>query len=311
MKTCRFCATAMADNAATCPNCGLSQYDGGMQSPGTAGQFTAPPQQPNPVERQVMRTYRQVSIAGRLIGILVLIVFAAFAVFAIKFIPPILKDMKEHDASMQQKKEEFEKRRQENDSLPSFDFGDIDVSGSFQTLDSDAFYEVVDTAEYQDSLGTTYLVRKVLAKQDAPIISTAVFGDGSETMKASDRIVLTEGEYNYFRYVLPDNIPADAEPVFEDYRAADMGSGAKDAVELLSWKQEDYTLLLNVRQNAEPIGRNSRFKLLFYKEGKLVSEQTGAFLMNTDSLKGTGSQAEISLMTFGTDYDDIAFFYEP
>jgi hypothetical protein len=115
-----------------------------MQSPGTPGQFTAPPQQPNPVERQVMRTYRQVSIAGRLIGILVLIVFAAFAVFAIKFIPPILKDMKEHDASMQQKKEEFEKRRQENDSLPSFDFGDIgdvDVSGSFQTLDSDAFYE--------------------------------------------------------------------------------------------------------------------------------------------------------------------------
>ena len=326
MKTCRFCGTAMANNAASCPNCGLSQFDSGMQAPqyDAPQQFTAPQQQLDPVQREVqrevMRTYRRVSFAGRIIGLLVLIFFAAFTFFAIRFIPPILKDMEEHDASMQQKKEEFEKHRQEYGTMPAIGTdmpasgSDLpDISSHFDPIASEDYFEVTDTLTYQNSFGETVLVRKVLAKQDAALISTASLtnGSGQSAGNPTDRIILSEGEYNYFRYIFPEGIPDGAAPEFSEFRSVEPARGANHAVELAEWKLEDHDLKMTVRQTAEPLSRESRFKLLFYKEGSLVGDEYGLFSLNTDALQGSGSEAELDLMLLETDFDDIEFYYEP
>lgn len=326
MRTCRFCGTAMANNAASCPNCGLSQFDSGMQAPqyDAPQQFTAPQQQLDPVQREVqrevMRTYRRVSFAGRIIGLLVLIFFAAFTFFAIRFIPPILKDMEEHDASMQQKKEEFEKHRQEYGTMPAIGTdmpasgSDLpDISSHFDPIAPEDYFEVTDTLTYQNSFGGTVIIRKVLAKQDAALISTVSFqgADRRSLNNSSDRIVLTEGEPNYFRYILPDGIPEGEEPEFKEHLSIGGGSRTKNAVELISWSQDESGLNLNVRQNAEQLSPEARFKLLFYKEGQLVYDEFGVFAMNTDELKGPGSEASLTVLLVETDFDDIEFYYEP
>lgn len=330
MKRCRFCNTVMNDSASSCPGCGLSQYDSSSQY----REYTAheiPPEQPGQpaqpeeyfrrVQTQQRSTYQRIRAKRFTAAFFV----AGIAIGAVKFIPVYKRLMAEREARKESIRQSIEDRRSDQQydpfggSMPAVGSDIPDLSKHFQTVAPDEYFEVADIQRYQDSFGGTTVIRKILAKQDGALISNASLPgtEGQSAGKASDRIVLSEGEYNYFRYYFPEGIPEDAEPEFSENRSTANGIGAKAAVELVEWKLEDHELFLTVRQTAEPLSQEAKFKLLFYLDGMLVGDEFGYFSMNTDALTGTGSEAVIPIMVFDMhdgseyDYDDIEFFYEP
>ena len=70
------------------------------------------------------------------------------------------------------------------------------------TYDNNEYYDVVETMFFKNSINDTVMINKVLAKKDVSVSGTvlAYAADGSVVGKSSDDIILTAGQYNYFRY---------------------------------------------------------------------------------------------------------------
>ena len=76
------------------------------------------------------------------------------------------------------------------------------------TYEHNAYFDIVEAASYRDSIGTTHVIHKVLAKSNVTISATLLaYGtDGSVLGKGTDEIILTEGKYNYFHYLFDSDI---------------------------------------------------------------------------------------------------------
>jgi hypothetical protein len=68
-------------------------------------------------------------------------------------------------------------------------------------------------------------------------------------------------------------------------------------------------LYIQVKQVGE-LGSFSRLKLLYYKDGKVIDSDSGYFSVYAENLNGVGSTDTMEIWCYGTDYDDIEFFYE-
>ena len=70
------------------------------------------------------------------------------------------------------------------------------------TYEHNEYYDIVETSSFQNSIGTTIVIHKVLAKKDVSVSATllAYGSDGNVIGKSSDDIVLTAGQNNFFRY---------------------------------------------------------------------------------------------------------------
>ena len=76
------------------------------------------------------------------------------------------------------------------------------------TYEHNEYYDIVETSSFQNSIGTTIVIHKVLAKKDVSVSATllAYGADGNVMGKSSDNIVLTAGQNNFFRYSFEGDI---------------------------------------------------------------------------------------------------------
>ena len=193
--------------------------------------------------------------------------------------------------------------------------GDPDTSSEEDegTYDNNANYDIVETASIKNSIGSTTIIHKVLAKKDVSVSGTilAYAADGSVIGKSTDDIVLTEGEYNFFQYYFDADISnADLK---QSYKAKDdsFTTGERKAVEMVEYNQSEDDLYVTFKQTGDELGSFAKFKLLFYKDDQIVDCDYGYFDVYAENLTGKGTTDVASVWVYGIDYDRVEYIFEP
>lgn len=135
------------------------------------------------------------------------------------------------------------------------------------TYEHNEYYDIVETASYQNSIGYTIVIHKVLAKKDVSISATllAYGNDGNVLGKSSDDIVLTEGQYNFFRYSFDSDISSASIQANAKAQKDSFMIGERNAVEMVQYNQSGDDLYITLKQTGDKIGSFVKFKILFYK----------------------------------------------
>lgn len=181
------------------------------------------------------------------------------------------------------------------------------------TYEHNEYYDIVETSSFQNSIGYTIVVNKVLAKKDISISSTLLaYGtDGSVIGKSSDDITLTEGQYNFFRYSFEEDISsANIQPNFQAKKESFM-KGERNAVEMVQYNQSGSDLYITFEQTGDELGSFAKFKLLFYKGDQIVDTEDGYFSIYAENLNGNGTTDVAEIWAYGIDYDRIEYIFEP
>lgn len=181
------------------------------------------------------------------------------------------------------------------------------------TYEHNEYYDIVETSSFQNSIGTTIVIHKVLAKKDVSVSATllAYGSDGSVLGKSSDDIVLTAGQNNFFRYsfegdISSANIQANAQAKNDSFM-----TGERNAVEMVQYNQTGDDLFITFKQNVDELDYFAKFKLLFYKGDKIVDTEDGYFSTYAENLNGNGATDVAKIWAYGTDYDRIEYIFEP
>ncbi len=188
-----------------------------------------------------------------------------------------------------------------------------------QTLENNNYFVGLETLNYPLGSGGVMIV-KVRGKQNCKAkLELTLFGEDDRVLTIlDDTITLTEGEENYFSYVLdPDSLSLEdgekwrLESSFtatEDFTP----EGQRKAVELENYNMSGDNLYLTFKQTGDEVGYLSKFKLLFYKDDQLIHSDDEYFCMYVDGLvnKGDTDIAEL-YMYRGKDFDRLEYFYEP
>lgn len=176
----------------------------------------------------------------------------------------------------------------------------------------DDCFDIVETATYQNSIGTTFLIEKIYGKEDITVNRTIILKNsfGDVIGKESDTIDIVKDRYNYFEYRFDAEISDDTEMNITTKEDRGMKKGDRDAVELIAYNQDNYHLYLTFRQVENNVEFFSEYKLLFYKDGNIVDTYAGMFSYSVENMtqKGDEDVAEISVFT---DYDELEYIYEP
>lgn len=151
------------------------------------------------------------------------------------------------------------------------------------------------------------------AKKDVSVSAMLLaYGtDGNVMGKSSDDIVLTAGQNNFFRYsfegdISSANIQADAQAK-KDY----FMTGERNTVEMVQYNQTGDDLYITFKQNVDEIDYFAKFKLLFYKDDKIVDTEDEYFSTCVENLNGNGATDVAKIWAYGTDYDRIEYIFEP
>ena len=181
------------------------------------------------------------------------------------------------------------------------------------TYEHNEYYDIVETSTFQNSIGYTIVIHKVLAKKDVSVSATllAYGADGNVMGKSSDDIVLTAGQNNFFRYsfegdISSANIQANAQAKKDSFM-----TGERNAVEMVQYNQSGDDLYITFKQNVDELDYFAKFKLLFYKGDKIVDTEDGFFSTYAENLNGKGSTDVAKIWAYGTDYDRIEYIFEP
>ena len=181
------------------------------------------------------------------------------------------------------------------------------------TYENNEYFEIVETESFLNSIGSTIVIHKVLAKKDASVDGTllAVKADGSVVGKSTDSIILTEGEYNYFRYYFDSDISQASIQASANTRSDSFLAGERNGVEMVQYNQSEDTLYVTFRQTADEIGSFAKFKLLLYQGDKIVGAEDGYFNIYTTNLNGKDSTDVASVFVYGISFDRVEYIYEP
>lgn len=173
------------------------------------------------------------------------------------------------------------------------------------------FYEIVEKAKLDSSNGTKVL-HKVLAKKDVEIEATVIAYDseGNVVEKDTNTIILTEGKTNFFSYWFDVDVSDENIMVTFQVTEETNYSGSRDAVRMVKWNSVKRNLYLTVEQIGE-VGEYSRYKLLYYKDGKIVGSEGRDYVGSDFNLSGIGSTDVTEIYVYDFDYDDVEFIYEP
>ena len=172
-------------------------------------------------------------------------------------------------------------------------------------------YEVVDEGQYV-KYGTTYVVHKIVAKEDITVEATVIAYDanGDVCGKSSSEACLTAGKSNYFQFYIEGDI-TDMDMQFSAQGYEDSWlAGPRNAVEMVKWNHKGDELYITLEQVGE-LGSFSQIKVILYKEGKIVGTETGYIDIYAEGLTGVGSTDVADLWVYGEDFDDIEYIYEP
>ena len=180
------------------------------------------------------------------------------------------------------------------------------------TYDHNTFFDVIETSNYLNSVGDTILIDKVLAKKDVTISASLIAydSDGKVIGKSTDKIILTAGQNNYFKYQFDGDISyatikANAQAKDDPYRV-----GSRNAVEMVEYNEKDDRLYITFKQTADGLSQFAGFKILFYKNNSIVGTDEGFFSSYTENLNGKGATDVVKLHPY-IDYDRFEYIFEP
>ena len=181
------------------------------------------------------------------------------------------------------------------------------------TYISNDFYSIVESACFKNSIGYTILIHKVLAKQDASLSSSiiATAPDGSVIGKSSDDIVLTAGQYNYFRYSFESDISNATLSAQVKAKSDSFMSGSRNAVEMVQYNQSGDNIYITFKQVADGLGAFAKFKILFYNADKIIDDENGYFNISAENLTSIGATDVASIWVYGIQFDRIEYIFEP
>ena len=181
------------------------------------------------------------------------------------------------------------------------------------TYEHNEYYDIVETSSFQNSIGTTIVIHKVLAKKNVSVSATllAYAPDGSVIGKSSDDITLTEGKYNFFRYSFDGDVSSAQIQANAQAKNDSFMTGERNAVEMVQYNMSGDDLYVTFEQTGDELGSFAKFKLLFYKGDQIVDTEDGYFNIYAENLNGKGSTDVASIWVYGTDFDRIEYVYEP
>ena len=181
------------------------------------------------------------------------------------------------------------------------------------TYEHNEYYDIVETSSFQNSIGTTIVIHKVLAKKDVSVSATllAYGADGNGMGKSSDNIVLTAGQNNFFRYSFEGDISSASIQANAQAKKDSFMTGERNGVEMVQYNQTGDDLYITFKQNVDELDYFAKFKLLFYKGDKIVDTEDGYFSTYAENLNGNGATDVAKIWAYGTDYDRIEYIFEP
>lgn len=181
------------------------------------------------------------------------------------------------------------------------------------TYEHNEYYDIVETSSFQNSIGTTIVIHKVLAKKDVSVSATllAYGADGNVMGKSSDNIVLTAGQNNFFRYSFEGDISSASIQANAQAKKDSFMTGERNGVEMVQYNQTGDDLYITFKQNVDELDYFAKFKLLFYKGDKIVDTEDGYFSTYAENLNGNGATDVAKIWAYGTDYDRIEYIFEP
>ena len=181
------------------------------------------------------------------------------------------------------------------------------------TYEHNEYYDIVETSSFQNSIGTTIVIHKVLAKKNVSVSATllAYASDGSVLGKSSDDIVLTAGQNNFFRYSFDGDVSSAQIQANAQAKNDSFMTGERNAVEMVQYNMSGDDLYVTFEQTGDELGSFAKFKLLFYKGDQIVDTEDGYFNIYAENLNGKGSTDVASIWVYGTDFDRIEYVYEP
>lgn len=184
---------------------------------------------------------------------------------------------------------------------------------SENTYEHNEYYDIVETSSFQNSIGTTIVIHKVLAKKDVSVSATllAYGSDGNVIGKSSDDIVLTAGQNNFFRYSFEGDISSASIQANAQAKKDSFMTGERNGVEMVQYNQTDDDLYITFKQNVDELDYFAKFKLLFYKGDKIVDTEDGYFNIYAENLNGNGATDVAKIWAYGIDYDRIEYIFEP
>ncbi len=181
------------------------------------------------------------------------------------------------------------------------------------TYMNNEYYDVIETSTYNDFLGHTVMIHKVLAKQDVSVTGTVIaYEDDRSTVidKSTDDIVLTAGQYNFLRYSFDGDVSNAPIQPSAKVETDDFLLGDRNAVEMVQYNQRDNHLYITFKQVAEELG-SSMFKILFYKDDKIIDTTEGFFVTSAKNLNGIGTSDVAEISVYNIDFDRFEYIFEP
>ena len=181
------------------------------------------------------------------------------------------------------------------------------------TYEHNEYYDIVETSSFQNSIGTTIVIHKVLAKKNVSVSATllAYASDGSVLGKSSDDIVLTAGQNNFFRYSFDGDVSSAKIQANAQAKNDSFMTGERNAVEMVQYNMSGDDLYVTFEQTGDELGSFAKFKLLFYKGDQIVYTEDGYFSTYAENLNGNGATDVAKIWAYGTDYDRIEYIFEP
>lgn len=181
------------------------------------------------------------------------------------------------------------------------------------TYEHNEYYDIVETSSFQNSIGTTIVIHKVLAKKNVSVSATllAYASDGSVLGKSSNDIVLTAGQNNFFRYSFDGDVSSAKIQANAQAKNDSFMTGERNAVEMVQYNMSGDDLYVTFEQTGDELGSFAKFKLLFYKGDQIVDTEDGYFSTYAENLNGNGATDVAKTWAYGTDYDRIEYIFEP
>ena len=87
--------------------------------------------------------------------------------------------------------------------------------------------------------------------------------------------------------------------------------GDRDAVEMEQYNVSGDNLYITFKQTSDNIGSFAKFKILFYKDGKIVNAEDGYFSVYAENLTGKESTDVAEIWVYGKEFDEVEYIFEP
>ncbi len=177
------------------------------------------------------------------------------------------------------------------------------------TYESNQYFDVIDTYTYKSGR-YTYIIHKILGKADNTDVDlTMFFYDKNDDVidKCTPDVTVNNGYYNFITYWTE-------EKDFDHYTISYTGrkgwrDGDPDPVKMVKYTKKGKKAMITFEQTGQ-IGSFAEFKLLFFKDGKLVDHDSSYFNVYVKQLTGVGS-IDVAEVSVSEDFDTIEYYYGP